>query len=35
MDIITITICDVICGADIWIDIESYGKSQSEWLKSF
>ena len=35
IDIIIITICAVICGADTWIDIESYGESKSEWLKSF
>ena len=27
IDIITITICAVICGADTWVDIELYGKS--------
>ncbi len=35
IDIITITICAVICGADTWIDIESYGESKCKWLKSF
>ncbi|ABG52322.1 transposase [Trichodesmium erythraeum IMS101] len=35
IDIITIIISDVICGVDTWIDIKSYGKSKSEWLKSF
>lgn len=34
-DIITISICAVICGADTWVDIESYGHSKYEWLKKF
>lgn len=25
LDIITITICAVICGADSWVEIEEYG----------
>lgn len=33
IDIITISICAVICGADTWVDIESYGRSKYEWLK--
>ncbi|MEG4347808.1 transposase family protein [Microcoleus sp. A003_D6] len=35
IDIITISICAVICGADTWVDIESYGRSKYEWLKKF
>ncbi len=35
IDIITITICAVICGADTWVDIESYGQSKYKWLKKF
>ena len=35
IDIITISICAVICGADTWVDIESYGHSKYEWLKKF
>ncbi len=33
IDIITISICAVICGANTWVDIESYGRSKYEWLK--
>ncbi|NEQ32536.1 MAG: transposase family protein [Leptolyngbya sp. SIO4C5] len=29
------TICAVICGADSWVEIEAYGHSKAEWLKSF
>ena len=25
----------MICGADTWVDIESYGRSKYEWLKKF
>jgi predicted transposase YbfD/YdcC len=35
IDIITIAICAVICGADTWVDIETYGKSKYSWLKQF
>ncbi len=34
IDIITITICAVICGADGWNDIELYGKCKYRWLKN-
>ena len=35
IDIITIAICAVICGADTWVDIETYGRAKFEWLKQF
>jgi len=35
IDIITITICAVTCGAQNWIDVEQYGKSKYDWLKQF
>ncbi|EGJ29006.1 MULTISPECIES: ISAs1 family transposase [Moorena] len=35
IDIITITICAVISGADTWVDIELYGKTKYQWLKKF
>ncbi len=35
IDIITITICAVISGADTWVDIEAYGKAKYKWLKKF
>lgn len=35
LDIIGLTICAVICGADSWVDIENYGKAKQEWLKEF
>jgi predicted transposase YbfD/YdcC len=35
IDIVTITICAVICGADGPSDIEQYGHEKHEWLKTF
>ena len=35
IDIITIAICAVICGADTWVDIETYGLAKLEWLGQF
>ena len=35
IDIITMTICGVICGADSWVDIAMFGESKKEWLKGF
>jgi len=35
LDIIGITLCGVICGADNWVEIEAYGKAKYEWLKQF
>ncbi len=35
LDIVALTICAVICGAETWEEIEAYGHSKSEWLKTF
>ena len=35
LDIIAITICAVICGAESWVEIEEYGYSKQEWLQQF
>ncbi len=35
IDIITISICAVVCGADGWIDIEMYGIAREKWLGKF
>jgi predicted transposase YbfD/YdcC len=35
LDIITITICAVICGQHAWTDIELYGETHQDWLKTF
>lgn len=35
IDIIVIAVCAVICGADSWVDIEMFGKSKLDWLRTF
>ncbi|MBF0337787.1 MAG: transposase family protein [Nitrospirae bacterium] len=33
IDVIVLVICAVICGADDFVSIASYGKSKEVWLK--
>jgi hypothetical protein len=35
LDMLIIAICAVICGADGWEDVESFGESKKDWLKGF
>lgn len=35
IDIITITICAVISGANGWTKVEEYGNAKYDWLKTF
>ncbi len=35
INIIFITICGVLCGADNWVAIEEFGKAQVEWLSQY
>jgi predicted transposase YbfD/YdcC len=35
LDIITIALCGVICGADSWVEIEQFGQAKLKWLRSF
>src|SRR5271154_930288 len=35
MDIISITICGVICGCKSWGEIALYGRKKAEWLHTF
>jgi predicted transposase YbfD/YdcC len=35
LDIVTIAICAVICGADDWVAIETFGKAKAVWLQKF
>lgn len=35
IDIITIALCAVICGADGWVDVEHYGREKYAWLHTF
>ena len=35
LNIITITLCAIICGADNWVAIEEYGKSKESWFSTY
>lgn len=35
IDIVVIAVCSVICGADGWVGMETYGKAKYQWLKQF
>jgi predicted transposase YbfD/YdcC len=35
LDIVTIAILAVLCGADSWVDVELYGRSKEPWLRTF
>jgi predicted transposase YbfD/YdcC len=35
LDIIGLSICAIICGAEGWVDIERYGRSKIDFLKQF
>lgn len=35
LDIITIALCAVICGADSWVEVEEFGRTKEGWLRSF
>lgn len=35
LDIMVLTICAVICGADSWPEVENYGIAKQEWLSTF
>lgn len=35
IDILVITICAVLCGAESWDEIEAFGEIREEWLRKF
>lgn len=35
IDILVISVCAVICGAEGWEDLEEYGKAQAHWFADF
>jgi predicted transposase YbfD/YdcC len=35
LDIITIVLCAVLCGADDWVAIETFGRAKAPWLRGF
>src|SRR5512135_1956846 len=35
LDILVITICAVICGADGWTEVQLWGQANEQWLRTF
>ncbi|MGD9895045.1 MAG: ISAs1 family transposase [Dehalococcoidia bacterium] len=35
LDILTIALCAVLCGADSWVDVELFGRAKEGWLRTF
>jgi len=35
IEIISLAICAVICGADSWVEIEEFGKAKEKWFRNF
>jgi len=35
MEMFTIAICAVICGADSWVEIEQFGQAKEKWFRTF
>jgi predicted transposase YbfD/YdcC len=35
LDILTIALCAIICGADEWVAMEEFGKAKREWFDTF
>jgi len=35
IDIVVIAVCAVVCGANDWVSIESFGRTKYDWLKEF
>ena len=35
LDIVAITLCAVICGADDWVNVATFGRVKEGWLRTF
>jgi len=35
LDVVTIALCAVICGADSWVEVEQFGTAKLGWLRTF
>ncbi len=35
IDIVVLSICAVVCGADHWTEVEAFGGAKEEWLRTF
>ena len=35
LDVVTIALCAVLCGADTWVAVAEFGRSKEAWLRTF
>jgi predicted transposase YbfD/YdcC len=35
LDVVTIALCAVVCGADTWVEVEAFGRAKEPWLRTF
>jgi predicted transposase YbfD/YdcC len=35
LDVVTVALCAVICGADTWVGVAEFGRSKEAWLRTF
>ncbi len=35
LDVVTIALCAVLCGADYWVDVDRFGRAKEPWLRTF
>jgi hypothetical protein len=35
LDVVTIALCAVLCGADTWVAVAEFGRSKEGWLRTF
>jgi len=35
LEVVTVALCAVICGADTWVDVAEFGRSKAAWLRTF
>ena len=35
LDVVTVAVSAVLCGADTWVDVELFGRSKEPWLRTF
>jgi predicted transposase YbfD/YdcC len=35
LDIVTVALCAVVCGADGWVGVETFGRAKAAWLRTF
>jgi predicted transposase YbfD/YdcC len=35
LDIVTIGLCAVLCGADTWVEVAAFGQAKRDWLETF